>query len=130
MTAEVTRDEFNEYRKAHHDSMNVVTRSLGEIQSTQSQIVALLTGSMEGRPGLTHRVDILERAAAGSWLSQRRDKVVDALLIGCVLTLFALGIKAFIRDAVNDLSSVHTPRGTMIPVERDPSTRFAFTQEP
>ena len=70
-----------------------------------------------------------ERASAGSWISQRRDKVVDALLVGAVLTLFVLGIKAFIRDAVKDLSSVQSPKGTMIPVERDPTTRLAFTQE-
>ncbi len=129
MTAPVTRQEFDDYRKAHHDSLNVVTRALGDIQCTQSQIVALLSGNMDGKPGLTHRVETLERASAGSWLSQRRDKVVDALLVGAVLTLFVLGIKAFIRDAVQDLSAVQAPRGTMIPVERDPSTRLAFTQE-
>lgn len=129
MTTPVTREEFDEYRKAHHDSLNVVTRALGDIQCTQSKIVALLSGNMEGKPGLTHRVDTLERAASGSWLSQRRDKVVDALLVGAVLTLFVLGIKAFIRDAVKDLSAVQSPKGTMIPVERDPTTRLAFTQE-
>lgn len=129
MTAPVSREEFDDYRKVHHDSINVVTRALGDIQCTQSQIVALLSGNMEGKPGLTHRVDTLERASAGSWLSQRRDKVVDALLVGAVLTLFVLGIKAFIRDAVKDLSAVQSPKGTMIPVERDPTTRLAFTQE-
>lgn len=136
MEGAVSRDEFDKYRKAHHDAMNTVTTQLFKVieaqdksSQIQERILALLSGSMDGSPGLTHRVATLEKASSGSWLSQRRDRVVDALLVGSVLTLFALGIKAFIRDAVRDISAVQSPRGTMIPVERDPSTRLALNQE-
>ena len=139
MTAEVSRDEFEDYRKAHHEQMGTLTRLLGEIQIKSTQTYDMLAGTFE-RPGMVHRLAAVEAAQAklervtpeeqrALWWKERGTKVIDAVVTLLVIGILVMAAKAFIIDTVKDLSAVHAPQGTMIPVERDPSTRFALNQE-
>ena len=139
MSDAVTRDEFDAYRKDHHDAMNTLAKNSESMNIKVDRIYDMLAGTFE-RPGMVHRLAAVEAAQAklervtpeeqrALWWKERATKVVDAVIVLLVVSVLVLAAKAFILDTVKDLSSVHAPRGTMIPVERDPSVRLAFTQE-
>jgi len=139
MTTPVTRDEFEDYRKAHHDAMNTLAKTSESMNLKVDRIYDMLAGTFE-RPGLVHRLSAVEAAQAklervtpeeqrALWWRERATKVVDAVIVLLVVSVLVLAAKAFILDTVKDLSAVHAPKGTMIPVERDPTIRIAFTQE-
>lgn len=137
MTAEVSRTEFDAYRKQHHESMNVVTRALGENAQKLDAVLLALRGDESGKMGISQRVGILEGLVARlesrgwtRWWIDLLGKTAHTVIVGLLVSILVLAAKGFILDTVKDLSSVHVPKGSMIPVERDPSTRLAFTQEP
>jgi hypothetical protein len=143
MTAPVTRQEFDDYREDHHAAMNTLAKTSEAMNLKVDRIYDMLAGTFE-RPGLVHRLATVETAQAKAervtpeeqralWWRERKTKIVDAVLVTIVVGglsgLLLLGVRGFIRDAVKDMTAVQSPRGTMIPVERDPTTRLAFTQE-
>ena len=135
----VTRDDFDEYRKAHHDAMNTLAKTSESMNLKVDRIYDMLAGTFE-RPGMVHRLADVEAAQVrheritpeeqrALWWKERATKVVDAVAMLLVISILVLAAKAFILDTVRDLATVQSPRGTMIPVERDPTTRIAFIQE-
>lgn len=139
MTNPVTREEFDEYRENHHAAMNTLAKTSEAMSLKVDRIYDMLAGTFE-RPGMVHRLAAVEAGLANHvkvtpeeqralWWKERGTKVVDAVVTLLVIGILVMAAKAFIVDTVKDLSSVQSPKGTMIPVERDPTTRLAFTQE-
>lgn len=139
MTNPVSREEFDEYRENHHTSMNTLAKTSEAMNLKMDRIYDMLAGTFE-RPGMVHRLAAVEAAQAkhervtpeeqrALWWKERGTKVVDAVVTLLVIGILVMAAKAFIIDTVKDLSAVQSPKGTMIPVERDPTTRLAFTQE-
>ena len=140
MTNPVSREEFDEYRENHHTSMNTLAKTSEAMNIKVDRIYDMLAGTFE-RPGLVHRLASVEARQEAHekvspeeqrslWWRERATKVVDAVIVLLVVSILVLAAKAFILDTVKDLSAVQAPKGTMIPVERDPTIRIAFTQEP
>lgn len=136
MTAEVSRDEFENYRKAHHEAMGVVTKALHDNAMKLDAVLLALRGDESGKMGISQRVGLLEGIVSrleargwNRWWIELLGKCAHTVIVGLVAGILILAAKGFILDTVKDLSAVHAPRGTMIPVERDPSIRLAFTQE-
>lgn len=139
MTTPVTREEFDEYRENHHAAMNTLAKTSEAMSIKMDRIYDMLAGTFE-RPGMVHRLAAVEAAQVkhervtpeeqrALWWKERGTKVVDAVVTLLVIGILVMAAKAFIIDTVKDLSAVQSPKGTMIPVERDPTTRLAFTQE-
>lgn len=90
----------------HHKAMADIGTVLASIQADQRKTYELLAGSFE-RPGLVHRIASMEAWRQDSpkrWAMERGTRVVDAILVAVVLTLGALAIRAFIVDAVRQIS--------------------------
>lgn len=111
---------MQEQSERHHKAMHDLGVVLGSIQNDQRKTYELLAGSFE-RPGLVHRMASMEAWRQDSpkrWVMERGTRVVDALIVAGVLTIIALGIRAFIFQAVQNSGA--------LPYQRD---RVALNQE-
>lgn len=101
-----------EQSERHHTAMANLGTVLASIQNDQRKTYELLAGSFD-RPGLVHRMASMEAWRQDSpkrWAMERGTRVVDAILVAVVLTLGALAIRAFIVDAVRNISQASYQR--------------------
>lgn len=147
MTAE---ELIAEQSQRHHAAIQQITQVMGQTQLDVKQtqgdvkrILDLLGGTIDGKPGMVHRLAAVEAAQAkmervtpeeqrALWWRERKTKIVDVILVTIVVGglsgLLLLGVRGFIRDAVKDLSVV-SPRNSArtIDGQRDPLARYAST---
>ncbi len=112
-----TRDELLAQGDRHHKAMNDISKVMGGMQVTLETLKDHLVGTLD-KPGLAHRVTSLEARQCVSWWSERGTKVVDALILGIIVSglivLLKFGFQAAIRQEIRetreDLSMALEPR--------------------
>ncbi len=112
-----TKEDLQAQADRYHRGQNDIARSMGAMQVTLETLKDHLVGTLD-KPGLAHRVSALESKSRVAWWSERGTKVVDALILGIVVSglviLLKLGfqgaIRQEIREARDELSLALEPR--------------------
>jgi hypothetical protein len=99
------RDEFQRQAARHHQAMNDISKTMGGMQVSIETILGHLVGTFS-TPGIAHRLTSLEAKQRTSWWSERGTKVVDALILGIVVSglvlLLKLGFQGAIRQEIQN----------------------------